>query len=127
MRPAASTPEEEKRRRRRKALLLLLLLGLLAMLCTMPSGTCSSASRSPRSPPIPESTLPGYSTSVYGATNPIGIAVTPDGDRIYVAGAPRTSASSASSTAAATKIGTASPAARATAPSTCRSTSRSTR
>ena len=81
---AAGTPEEEKRRRRKKALLLLL-LGLLAMLVTI--AIWYLIFRQPITPPIPvipESRIPSYSTSIYGANNPFGIAVSPDGSRIYV-------------------------------------------
>jgi DNA-binding beta-propeller fold protein YncE len=36
-------------------------------------------------PGIVQEQMPGYSYSIYGATKPTGIAVTPDGSRIYVA------------------------------------------
>jgi len=80
----AGTPEEETRRRRKKAVVLLL-LGLLAMLVTIVIWYLIF--RQPISPPIPlipETQVPSYSTSIYGATNPFGIAVSPDGSRIYV-------------------------------------------
>lgn len=79
------TPEEEKRRRRKRALLLLL-LGLLAMLVTI--AIWYLIFRQPITPPIPvipDSRLPGYTTSLFGMTNPYGIAVSADGNRIYVA------------------------------------------
>jgi tripartite motif-containing protein 71 len=86
------TPEEEKSRRRKKALLLLL-LGLLAMLITI--ALWYLLFRQPISPlpPIPETQIPGYTTSIYGATRPTGVAVSPSGDRIYVtqSGGDRTS------------------------------------
>jgi DNA-binding beta-propeller fold protein YncE len=77
--------EEEPRRRRRKAILLLLLLGLLAMLSTIAIWYFLFRQPITPLPPIPESQLPGYTTSIFGSTNPMGIAVTPDGGRIYVA------------------------------------------
>ncbi len=83
--PAAEGAPEEKRRRR-KALLLLFLLGLLAFLVTI--AIWYLIFRQPITPPlpvIPESRLPAYSMSTYGTNNPIGIAVSPDGGRIYVA------------------------------------------
>jgi DNA-binding beta-propeller fold protein YncE len=81
---AAGAPEEEKRRRRKKALLLLL-LGLLVMLVTI--AIWYLLFRQPITPPIPmipETQIPGYSTAVYGAHRPSGVAVSPSGDRIYV-------------------------------------------
>ena len=81
---AEGTPEEQKRRRRKKALLLLL-LGLLAMLATIVIWYLIF--RQPITPPIPlipESQVPTYSTSIFGAQRPTGVAVSPSGDRIYV-------------------------------------------
>ena len=82
---AESTPEEAKRRRRKKALLLLL-LGLLAMLATI--ATWYLIFRQPITPlplpGIPTSEMPSFTTSVYGAAAPTGVAVSPSGDRIYV-------------------------------------------
>jgi DNA-binding beta-propeller fold protein YncE len=77
--------EEEERRRRRKAFLLLFLLGLLAMLSTIAIWYFLFRQPITPLPPIPESRLPGYTTSIFGSTNPMGIAVSPDGGRIYVA------------------------------------------
>ena len=77
--------EEEEKRRRRKRALLLLLLGLLAMLITI--AIWYLIFRQPITPPIPvipESRLPAYSTAIYGASRPVGVAVSPSGDRIYV-------------------------------------------
>jgi DNA-binding beta-propeller fold protein YncE len=82
---AEGEPEEEEKPRRRKAILLLLLLGLLAMLITI--ATWYLLFRQPIVPPlpvIPQSQIPAYSTSVYGAQRPAGVAVSPSGDRIYV-------------------------------------------
>jgi DNA-binding beta-propeller fold protein YncE len=76
----------EEKRRRRKAFLLLFLLGLLAMLITI--ATWYLLFRQPIVPPlpvIPQSQLPAYSTAIYGANRPAGVAVSPSGDRIYVA------------------------------------------
>lgn len=77
-------PEEEKKRRRRKALLLLFLLGLLAFLVLLTIWYLLFRQPINPLPPIPESQIPAYSNSIYGAEAPTGIAVTPAGDRIYV-------------------------------------------
>jgi DNA-binding beta-propeller fold protein YncE len=82
---AAGTPEEEKRRRRKKALLLVL-LGFLAMLVTI--AIWYLIFRQPIAPPplpgisVPD--VPTYTTAIYGAQRPSGVAVSPSGDRIYV-------------------------------------------
>ncbi len=79
-------PEEAPRKRRRKAILALLLLGLLAMLATIALWYLLFRQPLPLPiPVIPATGLPAYATSIYGANNPIGIAVSPEGDRIYVA------------------------------------------
>jgi DNA-binding beta-propeller fold protein YncE len=83
--PAAGTPEEEKKKRRRRAILLLFLLGLLAGLILLTIWYLLFRQPLPIPlPPLPDLQLPGYSTSIYGPTNPTGVAVTPSGDRIYV-------------------------------------------
>jgi len=81
---AEGTREEEKRRRRKKALLLLL-LGLLAMLVTIAIWYLIFRQPINPLPLIPETQIPGYSTAIYGAQRPAGVAVSPSGDRIYVA------------------------------------------
>jgi tripartite motif-containing protein 71 len=83
--PEAPADEERDRRRRRWAiLLLLLLLSLLAILLGI--AIWYFLFRQPIVIPPPNLVdLPGYTTSVYGADEPIGVAVSPDGSRIYVA------------------------------------------
>jgi len=82
--PAEDSGDEEKRRRRR-ALLLLLMLGLLAGLMLLTIWYLLFRQPIPLPlPVIPDTELPAYSTSIYGPTNPTGVAVTPSGDRIYV-------------------------------------------
>jgi DNA-binding beta-propeller fold protein YncE len=66
-------------------LVLLALLGLLAMLATIAIWYLLFRQPINPLPPIPESRVPGYATSVYGVNNPVGVAVSPDGGRIYVA------------------------------------------
>lgn len=76
---------EDERRRRRKMALLLLLLGLLAMLITIAIWYLIFRQPINPLPVIPESAIPAYSTSIYGAQRPMGVAVSTSGDRIYVA------------------------------------------
>ncbi len=82
--PVEETPEDRKRRRRR-AFLLFFLLALLALLVLLATWYLLFRQPLPIIPPIPDAKLPGYSTSLYGASSPTGVAVTPSGDRIYVA------------------------------------------
>jgi DNA-binding beta-propeller fold protein YncE len=84
--PAVEGEPEEQPRRRRKAIFALLLLGLLAMLATIAIWYLLFRQPIPVPLPIiPQSQLPGYSTAIYGAQRPAGVAVSPSGDRIYVA------------------------------------------
>jgi DNA-binding beta-propeller fold protein YncE len=76
--------EQEERRRRRKMALLLLLLGLLAMLVTIAIWYLIFRQPINPLPPIPVSQVPSYSTSFYDVARPIGVAVSPDGSRMYV-------------------------------------------
>lgn len=82
--PDALEADPEKRRRRRKIVILLLLLGLLAVLLGI--AIWYLLFRQPLPLPLPTNVdLPGYSSAYYGSETPIGVAVSPDGDRIYVA------------------------------------------
>jgi len=83
--PVVEDPEAQKRRRRRAALLLLLLAALLILLLTVIWYLLFRQPITPPIPPIPAATIPTYATSIYGATSPAGVAVTPSGDRVYVA------------------------------------------
>ncbi len=85
MPPPTETSEEDRRRRRR--LLLLLLLGVLLLIFAIIGGWYL-LNRKPITemlPPISETSLPTYSFSIYGTGKPMGVAVSPSGDRIYVA------------------------------------------
>lgn len=74
----------DERGRRRRWIVLLLLLGLLVVLIIL--ALWYFLFRQPLPLPIPTIIdLPGYTTSFYGAANPIGVAVSPDGSRMYVA------------------------------------------
>jgi sugar lactone lactonase YvrE len=83
---AVVTDEEAQRRRRRKAILLLIMLGLLLILLLVFGWYLIF--RKPINPipfiPNPFSG-PAYQTSIYGPNTPVGVAVSPDGSRIYVA------------------------------------------
>ena len=78
--------DEEKRKRRRKLVLLWLLLLLLLGVVLL--GVWYAIYRKPITevfPPITQEMAPHYVFSMYGVTQPLGIAVTPDGSRVYVA------------------------------------------
>jgi DNA-binding beta-propeller fold protein YncE len=98
------------RRPRRKAVLLLMLVGLLATLVTI--ALWYFLFRQPISvlplPGIPQVEVPAYTTAVYGAQRPSGVAVSPSGDRIYVTQS-EGSRVAAVFDAAGTKLGTMAP------------------
>lgn len=82
--PVDGTAEEPPRKRRRKFIILFLLLaGFLALF-----GLAIWYLLFRQPIPIPvmpgETVMPGYVTSVFGANRPMGVAVSPDGSRIYV-------------------------------------------
>jgi len=78
--------ESQGTSRRKKALLIVLFL-LLAALIGL--ATWYVVFRKPITelplPGVIDSTMPTYGSAIYGAKQPAGIAVTPSGDRIYVA------------------------------------------
>ena len=82
--PGEISPEEEQKRRRRRAIILFLLLAMTGLLLLLLLWYLLFRQPLPIIPPIPTAQLPGYATSVYGATSPTGVAVTPAGDRVYV-------------------------------------------
>ncbi len=91
MRLKSQAEEEEEEERRRRRWLLLLLLLLLFLLCCV----CGLFARYLQKPePLPEMVPvvnevtaypPHYLFSIYGLDGPVGVAVSPDGTRIYVA------------------------------------------
>ncbi|MFV1857973.1 MAG: hypothetical protein ACC647_01310 [Anaerolineales bacterium] len=84
----ASWDETDPRKRGRWALLALL---LLLLLCVSSAGISYLINRKPLTailPPAPAiagALRPHYLFSIYGVQTPVGVAVTPGGDRIYVA------------------------------------------
>jgi DNA-binding beta-propeller fold protein YncE len=82
--PAPELAEPDDRRRRRRLIILLLLVGLLAVLLGLLLWYLLFRQPLPL-PPIPTTPqMPGYTTSIYGAARPTGVAVSSAGDRIYV-------------------------------------------
>lgn len=81
--PDGSAVEEPPERRRRRLLLLLLLLMALVLLIGLAIWYLLFRQPIPI-PSIPGQTImPGYVTSIYGASRPMGVAVTASGDRIF--------------------------------------------
>lgn len=81
--PPVAEEDAERRRRRKRFLLLFLLLGLFLLTIVI---VWYFLFRQPINPIpfIPTSQVPTYSTSYYGVTRPLGVAVSASGDRIYV-------------------------------------------
>jgi DNA-binding beta-propeller fold protein YncE len=78
------TEVEPEERRRRKLLLLLLLLGAFIVLLGLAIWYLLFRQPIPI-PTIPgETVMPGYVTSIYGASRPMSVAVTGTGERIYI-------------------------------------------
>jgi DNA-binding beta-propeller fold protein YncE len=83
--PAELEADPGSRRRRRKVLILLgLFLGLLALLGVALWYLLFRQPIPLPLPLIPPPAIPTYTTSVYGANGPSGVAVNAAGDRIYV-------------------------------------------
>lgn len=82
--PSPAVEEDDERRRRRKRFLLVLLLLLMAFLTILIIWYFLFRQPINPLPVIPTSQVPSYSTSMYGVTRPLGVAVTPSGDRIYL-------------------------------------------
>lgn len=72
--------DEERKRRRRKIVALLLILAALIVLLIMLLRSVSGNSPLPGIP----SDVPSHVSNIYGVEQPMGIAVSPDGNRIYV-------------------------------------------
>jgi len=84
---AIEEDEREDKRRKRLLLLLMLLLALLACVVTLFIRYLWQPVPLPELLPIPVNVnyAPHYLFSIYEIERPIGVAVSPDGDRIYVA------------------------------------------
>ena len=77
----------EKRRRRRKLALLFFLFGMLSLFLLIGGAyllTRKPITELPIIPDISGEKLPHYVFSIYGPSEPIGVAVSPSGDRMYV-------------------------------------------
>ena len=70
---------------RRKKLLLAFLVLLLAILMLFAAWYLLFRKPISELPGIPNTSVPTYSVAIYGMKQPAGVAVTPSGDRIYVA------------------------------------------
>ena len=77
-------PQAESRGRRRKIVLLFILLVSFAALLGVAIWYLLYRQPIPL-PVVPTSQIPTYATSVYGVSRPVGIAVTADGSRLFVA------------------------------------------
>lgn len=81
---AATAPDE---RRRRRKFALLGLLGLAVSIFVLIGGFYLITRKPITELPIPDISsgqLPQYAFSIYGVSRPLGVAVSPSGDRIYV-------------------------------------------
>ncbi|HEX9044082.1 MAG TPA: hypothetical protein VF802_03560 [Candidatus Limnocylindrales bacterium] len=85
--PPAAGQAPPSGRRRRKAVLLLLMLALLSILLVIASWYLLF--RKPIEqlplPGLTDTTVPHFTYNIYGAQTPVGVAVSPSGDRVYVA------------------------------------------
>jgi DNA-binding beta-propeller fold protein YncE len=74
------TDEERKRRRRKAAALLAILAALIAIAIILIIRALTGST------PLPglSSDLPHYVSSIYGTSEPMGVAVSPSGGRVYV-------------------------------------------
>jgi DNA-binding beta-propeller fold protein YncE len=78
--------QEEERRRKRLLLLLLLLLFLLCCVCGLFFRYMMKPEPLPEMVPVVNVNYPPhYVFSIYGIDRPVGVALSPDGQRVYVA------------------------------------------
>jgi DNA-binding beta-propeller fold protein YncE len=83
---AAAEDEAGRRKRRRKLILFSILAALVSLMALFGGWYLLTRKPIPEIlPGITEDALPKYSYAIYGVQKPIGIAVSPSGDRIYVA------------------------------------------
>jgi DNA-binding beta-propeller fold protein YncE len=81
-----ATPETEEERKRRRKLILLLILGLI-LIALLLFSAWYLLFRKPISeiiPPTENFAMPTYINAAYDIAKPLGVAVSPDGSRIYV-------------------------------------------
>lgn len=83
--PQLLPPTDVERRRRRRTVLLILLGILVALFLAMALWYLIFRKPLPFPiPPAPQDQAPAFSFAVYDVTKPLGVAVTPDGTRIYL-------------------------------------------
>lgn len=78
--PRVRSEEEQRRRRRILAVLLAILLLLVGSILAWYLLTRKPLTELPGVKVVP---LPQYKTAIYGISKPVGVAVSPDGERIY--------------------------------------------
>ncbi|MBU0491242.1 MAG: hypothetical protein KKA73_25865 [Chloroflexi bacterium] len=83
----AEADGDEEKRRRRLFLLLLMLLALLLCVCVLFGRYLQQPAPLPEILPVPVNVnyAPHYLFSIYGLDGPVGVALSPQGDRVYVA------------------------------------------
>jgi DNA-binding beta-propeller fold protein YncE len=88
---APTPPPEEPRSRRRLMIMLGMVFGLVAILAAIAIWYLRTGKPLSQLPGLSREAAPHYAFSMYGVTQPIGVAVSADGDRIYVteSGGPR--------------------------------------
>ncbi|MEO5965038.1 MAG: SMP-30/gluconolactonase/LRE family protein [Candidatus Limnocylindrales bacterium] len=82
--PVDADAAEPLVRNRRKALLLVVLLAAFAILLGLAIWYLLFRQPIPLPAPPGQVVMPAYSTSIYGASRPMGVTTAPDGSRIYV-------------------------------------------
>jgi DNA-binding beta-propeller fold protein YncE len=81
--PPAPVPPVDEARRRRRRIILAVVVALLVLLVGL--FTWYLLNRKPLSelPGLSDAHVPSYKTSVYDVVRPLGVAVSPDGERMY--------------------------------------------
>lgn len=82
---SAADPGAAPRRRRWRRPLLIVLALLIVVLAVVAAWYLHTRKPLSELPGLSEERMPHYAFSIYGTTHPLGVAVSPDGNRIYVA------------------------------------------
>ncbi len=77
-------PEQEEKKRRRRIIAFFLVLALLLGVGALFAWYFITRKPLTELPGLSVATLPHYERSIYGVTGPLGLAVTPTGDLVYV-------------------------------------------